>query len=678
MHTAPAANASSANVLSPGPLSPSQVSDKGSPASTSTTFQDVYRNVAATENGKNVDQAPGNAPTKKKSADQDTGNSAAASPASANSAVPANSILALSMSFALTPQPVANQPEAASSPSASSAESSPDPLSGASPSEKAASDKGSAASLVLSNSLSASNVLSSGVNPHGTDQKALGDSGQQAASQGESVISLPVEALLGPNTTKLNAPESSKPTDSAAAQQKQPVAAGPQVAPEISVAIDALSAPTATDPATSPQVSSIPTVRRAPSPTVPVPSSPVSSSIPVVSGASPAMTPKAGSATDGSGTPAATSSSVSSDRSSLNSSDSQVLNTVPVRSLSLSAENLAFTLQLAKTGDSSKASFDSLTGTNPPLQEGHATTSPSATTGAQPISAALAQSTLAAQASNTAAVRPALTAQPILPSAPAAPSLTPSRSQQDVVSSSGGPRIQASNDSGPRQQQDFTKSGSSQRDSGEPAKQDTTARSQLAANTQESGSAPPLNSTSNTLRQATPPTTYWLNGTAESGMRSILSGADQPTPVRPPLAASIQEIHVLPAESPKPSGTSEILLQVSDGQSSAAVRVVDRAGGVNVSVHAADQDLRTSLRANLNDLSAQLNTQGLKTDSVKTTTQSSPQGRSDQGPQDQRSGGQQHSAPQGDRQSPRGRRASALWLNELQEQTSTTANESGR
>jgi hypothetical protein len=169
-----------------------------------------------------------------------------------------------------------------------------------------------------------------------------------------------------------------------------------------------------------------------------------------------------------------------------------------------------------------------------------------------------------------------------------------------------------------------------------------------------------------------------MNGTAESGMRPILNAADQPTPVRTPLAASIQEIHVLPAEGPKTASPNEILLQVGDGQNSATLRVVDRAGGVNVSVHAADQDLRTSLRTNLNDLTAQLSGQGFKTESAKTTaSQSSSQGRSDQGPQDQRSEGQQHSAPQGDRQSPRGRRASTLWLNELQEQSSAVAGNPG-
>ena len=155
--------------------------------------------------------------------------------------------------------------------------------------------------------------------------------------------------------------------------------------------------------------------------------------------------------------------------------------------------------------------------------------------------------------------------------------------------------------------------------------------------------------------------------------------SDPPSQGQTSIAASVQELQPLFAETPKTNPTSEILLQLDNGQTSAAVRVVDRAGTVNVSVHAADQDLRNSLRANLSDLSTQLNTQGLKTEAVRTVASQASENRADQGPQEQRSPGQQHSFQQGDRQSPRERRPSAQWLEELQEQTSENlANTGGK
>jgi len=71
-------------------------------------------------------------------------------------------------------------------------------------------------------------------------------------------------------------------------------------------------------------------------------------------------------------------------------------------------------------------------------------------------------------------------------------------------------------------------------------------------------------------------------------------------------------------ELPRTSGSSEILLHLTGNDaSSAAIRVADRAGSVNVSVHAADPVLRESLRSNLGELSNQLNAEGWKADVVK-------------------------------------------------------------
>jgi hypothetical protein len=138
----------------------------------------------------------------------------------------------------------------------------------------------------------------------------------------------------------------------------------------------------------------------------------------------------------------------------------------------------------------------------------------------------------------------------------------------------------------------------------------------------------------------------------------------------PVLAA--QETHLMAPELPRISASTDILLHLTgDDQSSAAIRVADRAGSVNVSVHAADPVLRESLRSNLEDLSTQLNGQGWKADVLKPAAiaaQSESQ-------QDAHSGGQRFSQQQqslgGDRQPQRDRRAQAgYWQQELEQQIS--------
>lgn len=136
-----------------------------------------------------------------------------------------------------------------------------------------------------------------------------------------------------------------------------------------------------------------------------------------------------------------------------------------------------------------------------------------------------------------------------------------------------------------------------------------------------------------------------------------------------PLAA--QEVHLLAPELPKTSATSEILLHLTgNDQSSAAIRVAERAGSVNVSVHASDPVLRESLRSNLGELSTQLNDQGWKADITKPAAVAAQSGSQ----QDSHEGGQRGSQQQsfgGDRQPQRDRRASGgQWQQELDQQTS--------
>jgi len=138
------------------------------------------------------------------------------------------------------------------------------------------------------------------------------------------------------------------------------------------------------------------------------------------------------------------------------------------------------------------------------------------------------------------------------------------------------------------------------------------------------------------------------------------------------LPLATQEAHLLAPEMPKTSTSSEILLHLTDNdQSSAAIRVADRAGSVNVSVHASDPVLRESLRSNLGDLSNQLSNQGWKADVIKSAAVAAQSGSQ----QDSHAGEQHGSQPQqsfgGDRQPQRDRRANGgQWQQELDQQIS--------
>ena len=136
---------------------------------------------------------------------------------------------------------------------------------------------------------------------------------------------------------------------------------------------------------------------------------------------------------------------------------------------------------------------------------------------------------------------------------------------------------------------------------------------------------------------------------------------------------------VLP-EAPRPNAAGEILLQLGGkDQTAAAIRVTDRAGTVNVSVHATDPDLRSSLRSNLGELASQLTHQGWKTEVVKSgtvlTRSETPQDSRQDG---QRSPGQQQPSSQGERQTQRDRRASGgQWQAAFEEQASGNSGNPG-
>ncbi len=141
-------------------------------------------------------------------------------------------------------------------------------------------------------------------------------------------------------------------------------------------------------------------------------------------------------------------------------------------------------------------------------------------------------------------------------------------------------------------------------------------------------------------------------------------------PAHASAALAAQETHLAAPELPKTSASSEILLHLTgNDQSSAAIRVAERAGTVNVTVHASDPTLRESLRSNLGELSAQLSQQGWKAETVKpAATAAQPESQQDSHTGGQRSSQQQQSSA-GDRQQQRDRRTpGGHWQQELEQQ----------
>lgn len=176
------------------------------------------------------------------------------------------------------------------------------------------------------------------------------------------------------------------------------------------------------------------------------------------------------------------------------------------------------------------------------------------------------------------------------------------------------------------------------------------------------------------IKQPAEVTPHW---NATTVLQASEIGATQGTPepaeaAHASLPLASQEVHLLAPELPKTSATSEILLHLTgNDQSSAAIRVAERAGSVNVSVHASDPVLRESLRSNLGELSTQLNDQGWKADVTKPAAVAAQSGSQ----QDSHEGGQRGSQQQqtfgGDRQPQRDRRASGgQWQQELDQQVS--------
>jgi len=139
------------------------------------------------------------------------------------------------------------------------------------------------------------------------------------------------------------------------------------------------------------------------------------------------------------------------------------------------------------------------------------------------------------------------------------------------------------------------------------------------------------------------------------------------------------DLQQVPVEAPKTAAATQIQLHLSGNDtSSASIRVMDRGGAVNVSVHASDSQLRNSLRSNLSELSGQLSSQGWKSD-VRTAALAAPNGgAADSSADGKNSFNQQPKFAQGERQAQRDRRGSSShWNDEIEEQLASNSGNSG-
>lgn len=655
MHTAPATNVSHTNVSSPDPSTSTQFSGKAasSDKAAPSKFQDVYQNfTAAQQNGSDDQTAAKNDPLKKKIIPgQAVASITVTTPAIPNNNVASISILQFSASLPLAAQSTGGAKQAETSPAPAAQDT------GASNAKVTATSSSSVAGLntVEATALSATTQTTS--SPTKSEQIATtadtttaNADAPLAARKSEAKAT---DSIVPPTSTDtaLTLPAPSPTTANLPAKSDHTEAAKPAIQP---TDFNARQAPGATD--WIPQASE--SLRLPQQQTADANSSSGSS------GGSGSSGSFAGSGTLGNSSSSGSSASI------------PLANQAPARPLSLSADNLAFSLQVSSTSGSStnQPSVGNIPITlrvadakssAPEAQTPAASLPTSTVSDAQPITNAFIHSSPVGEESKIPSVLPTVA------------NAAPSRPLPNIVTAPGESKNLGSSDSAPRQQRDLTAPNSPQRDTASATKSETTARPEVSTSAQAS-SAMPLNSAPDTTNHTTQtPVTSWQAGTASLDAQGSFSTAGRPAPLTPVIDAPIQDIHALTADAPKTTAPSEILLHLDSGQNTTAVRLVDRGGSINISVHAADQETRNTLRANLNDLSSQLNAQGLKTEIRTASSQGSSENRPDQGTQDQRSGGQ-HSQPQGERQSSRDRRASNLWLDELQEQTSaTTANPGG-
>ncbi len=258
-----------------------------------------------------------------------------------------------------------------------------------------------------------------------------------------------------------------------------------------------------------------------------------------------------------------------------------------------------------------------------------------------------------------------------------APSATSPRILPAVSVTGLAARIPAHADPAPHPAQAPSKTEPGPRDSINFAKPDTASRGQLSGGSLNAAPSAILNRMPSAFHQALPDNPAWLGVGAQADGRGLMT-VSEPAALATPQLTSTPELQALNVAPAATNLHNHILLNVGDGQSSAAVRVVDRAGTVTVSVHATSPEVRDSLRSNLGDLTTQLNAQGLRAEVLKTVSaQPSSENHQEQGGQPQRQFSQQHSSPQSDRQAQRDRRTNSQWLQELAQQAGSNVLKTG-
>jgi len=166
----------------------------------------------------------------------------------------------------------------------------------------------------------------------------------------------------------------------------------------------------------------------------------------------------------------------------------------------------------------------------------------------------------------------------------------------------------------------------------------------------------------------------------QTELRSMPITEQPPQTARATSPLATYDLQSLPAEPPKTGAATQIQLHLSGNDDAAAsIRVTDRNGAVNVSVHASDPLLRNSLRSNITELSGQLSTQGWKAE-LRTPAMAHPNGgTSDAGADGRNASNQQPKFAQGERQTPRDRRGNGSdWRDEIEEQIAGNNNPGGQ
>jgi hypothetical protein len=179
-----------------------------------------------------------------------------------------------------------------------------------------------------------------------------------------------------------------------------------------------------------------------------------------------------------------------------------------------------------------------------------------------------------------------------------------------------------------------------------------------------------VNTSPKVLNSEVPPSKIETAGILRTDLHPLSAAGEQPESAPLNRTIATADIQAALPDPPKNTTSPEIHLHLaSNDQSSATIRVTDRGGAVNISVHASDPLLRNSLRANLSDLSGQLTNQGWKTEIKAPPLPGHNGGSPDSSGEGRNSSNQQPKFTYDERQPQRDRRGNGShWQNELDEE----------